>query len=119
MTARATRPWAVFLLAGALGALAAGVSAQSVPDNDPSPAVPGLVMSDVQPLPAEDRQSMGAVVLDQSRVRAQQPVRNAFDASAQRTGIPSAIGRNVSRVVDQARSWNELREADASFVPRD
>ena len=105
------RSWAVLLFAGAM----AGAFAQSVRDNETPQPVPGQVMSDTQPLPAEHRDSMGAVVLDQSRVRAQQ--RAGFDASAERTGIPSAIGRNVSRVVERARSWSDLREAEASQVP--
>jgi hypothetical protein len=107
------RSWAVLILAGAM----AGAFAQSVRPNETLQPVPGQVLSDAHPLPAEERDSMGAVVLDQSRVRAQQ--RTGFDASAERTGIPSAIGRNVSRVVERARSWSDLREADASQVPGD
>jgi hypothetical protein len=96
-------------------AMAGGAWAQSVPDNEPPQPVPGQVLSDIQPLPAEDRESMGAVVLDDSRVRAQQT--NAFNAAGERTGIPSAIGRNVSRLLERARSWNEIREADATPIP--
>lgn len=107
------RSWVVLFLAGAM----AGASAQSARDNEPPQPVPGQVLSDAQPLPAEDRESMGAVVLDDSRVRAQQ--RNDFKASAERTGIPSAIGRNVSRVMERSRSWSDVREADASEVPRE
>ena len=107
------RSWAVLLFAGAM----AGAFAQSVRDNETQQPVPSQVLSDAQPLPAEERDSMGAVVLDQSRVRAQQ--RAGFKASADRTGIPSAIGHNVSRVMERARSWSDLREADASQVPSD
>lgn len=117
MKVHPARPWAVFLLAGAIAAIAAGVSAQSVPESEPHQPVPGRVLSDAQPLPAEDRESAGAVVLDNSRVRAQQ--RGAFDAAAERTGLPSAIGRNVSRVMERARTWNDVREADASLVPQE
>ena len=64
MTVHPARSWAVFLLAGAM---AAGAAAQAMRDNerDPPPPVPGLVLSDAEPLPAEDRESAGAVVLDQ------------------------------------------------------
>ena len=107
------RSWAVLLFAGAM----AGAFAQSVRDNETPQPVPGQTMSDAQPLPAEDRESTGAVVLDQSRVRAQQ--RAGFKASADRTGIPSAIGHNVTRVMERARSWNDVREAEALQAPRD
>ena len=113
MKTHLARPWAALLLAAGL---ASGAFAQAVPDNEPPQAVPGQVMSDVQPLPAENRESMGAVVLDDSRVRAQQH-RSSFDAAADRTGIPSAIGRSVSRVLERARGWNEIREADAGSIP--
>lgn len=106
------RSWALLFLAGAM----AGASAQSARDNPSPQAVPGQVLSDAQPLPAEDRESAGAVVLDHSRVRAQQQ-HNDFNAAAERTGIPSAISRNVSRVMERARSWNDVREADAAQVP--
>ena len=113
MTVHPARSWAVLFLAGAM----AGASAQSARDKEPPQPVPGQVLSDAEPLPAEDRESTGAVVLDHSRVRAQQ--RAGFNASAERTGIPSAIGRNVTRVMERARSWSDLREADASEAPRD
>lgn len=113
MNTHHARPWAALLLTAGL---ATGAFAQSVPDNEPPQPVPGQVLSDARPLPAEDRESAGAVVLDDSRVRAQRH-RNDFDAAAQRTGISSAIGRNVTRLIDQARSWNEVREADARVIP--
>lgn len=107
------RPWAALLLSAGL---VTGAFAQTVPDNQPSHPVPGQVLSDAQPLPAEDRESAGAVVLDDSRVRAQRH-RTAFDAAAERTGIPSAIGRSVSRLIEKARSWDDVREADAGAYP--
>ena len=107
------RSWAVLLFAGAM----AGAFAQSARDNDTPLPMPGQVLSDANPLPAEERDSTGAVVLDQSRVRAQQ--RAGFKASADRTGIPSAIGHNVARVMERARSWNDVREAEAPQAPRD
>lgn len=100
---------ALALVAG----LAGGAMAQStVPaDSDAPQAPPGQVMSDAQPLPAEVRDSHGAIVLEQSKVRAQ---RNEFQAAGERTGVTSTIGRNVSRIVDRARSWNDMREAEAA-----
>jgi hypothetical protein len=112
MKVLSARPWAVLFLT------AAGVAAtaQTLPSDAEAPQeVPGLVLSDAQPLPAEDRESAGAVVLHESRVRAH---RSAFSASSERTGIPSAIGRNVSRVLDRARNGPDaVREADATRYP--
>ena len=113
MKLHSPQPWAALLLTAGL---ATGAFAQAVPENEPPQPVPGQVLSDAQPLPAEDRESAGAVVLDDSRVRAQRNS-TAFDAAAERTGIPSAIGRSVSRVLERARTWNEIREADAGPVP--
>ena len=112
MRLESSRSWAALLRAGAV----AGAHAQAVPDNEPPQPVPGQVLSDAQPLPAEDRESAGAVVLDNSRVRAQQQ-RKALDAAAERNGLSSAIGRNVTRVMERARSWDDVREADASQLP--
>lgn len=112
MKVQSARPWMTALLACVM---AAGAWAQAVPENEPPQPVPGLVLSDVQPLPAEDRESMGAVVLDDSRVRAQRAA--AFQSSAERTGIPSVIGRHVTRLMETVRSWNDVREADATLVP--
>ncbi|WBY00029.1 hypothetical protein PE066_11090 [Ramlibacter tataouinensis] len=103
--------WKVAGLA-VLAGLAAGAQGQSVQpaeiDNAPPQPVPGQVLSDVQPLPAEDRESAGAVVLHDSRVRAQ---REAFQGAERRTGISSAIGHNVTRVLERARTWGDVREA--------
>jgi hypothetical protein len=107
------RPLAVLALVAGLAGTAGGAMAQSLPaDADAPPAAPGQVMSDAQPLPAEVRDSHGAIVLEQSKVRAQQQ-RTDFTAAGERTGVTSTIGRNVSRIVERARSWNDVREADA------
>jgi hypothetical protein len=106
------RSWAVLVLGGALaGAALAQQRAGADSDNQPQP-VPGQVLSDAEMLPAESRDSAGAVLLQQSPVRAQQ--RSAFTDSAQRSGVGTTIGRNVQRIVDRARDWNDLREADAA-----
>ncbi|WP_427914170.1 hypothetical protein ACPWT1_04260 [Ramlibacter sp. MMS24-I3-19] len=105
-------PWAVLLLAVA-AATGAGAQTTAPADPDAPPqAQPGRVLSDVQPLPAEDRDSDGAVLLQQSPVRAQKgsPLR-----SDQRT--PTPVGRNAARVVERARSWDDVREPGSTLVP--
>lgn len=108
------RAWAT-LCVGA--ALSLPVMAQERPNDPEQPdSPPGQVLSDVEPLPAEHRESIGgALILEQSPVRARQ---RQFKAAGERTGIPSAIGRSVSRVVDRARTWDEVREAETTrFEP--
>lgn len=102
---------AAFVLLAAAALVAQGQSAQPQEiENAPPQPVPGQVLSDIEPLPAEDRESTGAVVLHDSRVRAQ---RDAFEAAERRTGVTSAIRHNVARVLEEARSWGDLREAGA------
>jgi hypothetical protein len=80
-------------LVGAL--LAVGAVAQSAENRDgPTPSAPGTVLSDAQPLPAEDRDSPGAIVLQQSPVRAQR----AGAAAEVGAGV-RAVGRNVTQVL--------------------
>ncbi|TFZ01900.1 hypothetical protein [Ramlibacter humi] len=114
MKMQQARPLAVMALtAGLAGGAMAQPATPAVPaDSDAPPSSPGQVMSDVQPLPAEVRDSHGAIVLDQSKVRAQRQ-RNDFQAAGDRTGVTSTIGRNVSRIVERSRSWSDLREAEA------
>lgn len=105
-------PWAVLLLAVA-AATGTGAQTNAPADPDAPPrAEPGRVLSDVQPLPAEDRESHGAVVLEQSPVRAQKDT-----VRTERAGTPAAVGRNAARVVERARDWNDVRDAGASQVP--
>lgn len=106
-------PWAVLLLAGAV---ASGAGAQTTAPADPDAparAQPGRVLSDAQPLPAEDRESHGAVVLEQSPVRAQKD----SAARPEQRGAPAPVGRRAARVVDRARNWDDVREAGAAQVP--
>lgn len=104
-------PWRLAALA-LLPVLGTGALAQAVADEESAPPlpVPGQILSDAEPLPAEHRDSSGAVVLHDSRVRAQ---RSAFQAAGQRTGVTSAIGHNVTRLMERARSWSDVREAEA------
>ncbi len=69
---------------------------------------PPLVMTDVGPPPAEDRSSTGAIVLENSLVRAQRE--NAFQKSSSRTGVGS-IGRGVLRATMKAQADAELAQA--------
>lgn len=70
------------------------------------------VQTDTGPPPAEERDSMGAVVLENSMVRAQ---RQAFPGHFTRTRVTS-VGRNVARAQRAERTKEELqqqREEDA------
>lgn len=106
-------PWAVLLLAAA-AATTAGAQTTAPADPDaPARAQPGRVLSDVQPLPAEERESHGAVVLEQSPVRAQQVI----PARADQRATPAPVGRNAARVVERMRNWDDVREAGSTQVP--
>jgi hypothetical protein len=66
------------------------------------------VVSDVAPLPAEERSSTGAIVLENSMVRAQK--NNAFQRAAARNGVAS-VGRRVLRATMDAQPQGELAQA--------
>lgn len=91
---RPTARWAGALLLGAV--LASGVLAQSEEYREgPVPSPPGTVLSDAEPLPAEDRDSPGAIVLPGSPVRARRA-----DAPPDDTGSGvRAIGRNITQIL--------------------
>jgi hypothetical protein len=91
------------LLAATLGA--GSVLAQTVPSPSPAPTSVSPVVSDVGPRPAEDRSSVGAVVLENSMVRAQRE--HAFEHSARRTGV-ATIGRGVLRATRQQQTEADL-----------
>jgi hypothetical protein len=79
--------------------------AQTAPGlTDPGPA---KGVTDVGPPPAEERDSAGAVVLENSKVRAQ---RKAIAESSARTGVGS-IGRGVIRATTRAQTQAELASA--------
>ncbi len=67
--------------------------------------------TDVGPPPAEERDSVGAVVLEKSLVRAQRS--QAFDESSARTGVGS-VGRGVLRATMQTKAQAELASARAA-----
>ncbi len=96
-------------LAAALFSLSATAQTRTAP----------ATMTDVAPLPAEDRGSAGAVVLDRSLQRARQD--NAFSAAARRTGV-DGVGRSDVRarmgaaadsgVADARDTWRRTPKAD-------
>jgi hypothetical protein len=90
----------ILLRTGALaGVLATGsVLAQSTPP----------VVTDLAPPPAEERSSPGALVLDNSLVRAQRD--QAFELSAARNGVAS-IGRGTVRAAMRAQTEADLAQA--------
>jgi hypothetical protein len=72
------------------------------------------VVTDVGPPPAEDRSSTGAIVLENSLVRAQRE--NAFQRSGAQTGVTS-VGRGVLRATMKAQRDADLAKArDAETV---
>lgn len=93
--------------AAALGA--GGVMAQTAPA--PAPADSAPVVSDVGPPPAHDRNSLGAIVLDESLVRAQRD--RDFERTSARTGVAS-VGRGVMRETMKAKAQAEMAEARAN-----
>jgi len=82
------------------------VLAQTTPPVQTAPVAP--VVSDVGPAPAEDRSSTGAIVLENSMVRAQRE--NAFQRSSSRTGV-ATVGRGVLRATLKAQAEADLAEA--------
>jgi hypothetical protein len=70
-------------------------------------------VTDVTMPPAEERDSTGAILLENSLVRAQRD--NAFQRSASQTGVTS-VGRGVLRATMKAQTEADLakaREAEA------
>jgi hypothetical protein len=91
--------------------LAAGpAAAQSSP---PSTGTPGVI-TDVGPAPAHERDSMGAIVLEESPVRAQRD--RDFEQGPSPRARAATVGRNVLRATTKARTKADLqqsREAEA------
>ncbi len=65
------------------------------------------VQTDVGPPPAEDRASAGAIVLENSLVRAQRD--NAFQRAGTQTGV-STVGRGVLRATQNAKAQADLAQ---------
>ena len=96
----------VAALAAALGA--GGVLAQTRPAASDGGAVAAPVVTDAGPAPAQERSSMGAIVLENSLVRAQK--QNAFERSSARTGVAS-VGRGVVGLTMKAQRQADLADA--------
>jgi hypothetical protein len=88
---------------------AGGVLAETGADTGQAPT-PGSapVATDVAPPPAEDRASPGAVVLENSLVRAQRE--KQFDRSAARNGVAS-VGQGAVRATMRERTEADLAQA--------
>lgn len=88
--------------------VAGGVSAQTAPAA-PDAAIGSPVISDVGPPPAHERSSLGAIVLEDSPVRAQR------DRDFERTP-PKAVSGKTKHATTKARTAAQLekaREAEA------
>jgi len=108
--------YAILIRGAALvAALGAGsVLAQTKPaDTGTSPPAvtdvgPLAVVTDVGPAPAQERDSLGAIVLENSLVRAQR--QNAFERASSHTGVAS-VGRGVLRATVNAQREADLAQA--------
>jgi hypothetical protein len=96
------------LLAAVLAA--GGANAQTTPAEPAAatPGKPGAVVTDVGPAPAEERNSTGAIVLENSLVQAQR--QNGFARASAHTGVAS-IGRGVLRATMKAQKQAETAQA--------
>jgi hypothetical protein len=92
-------------LAAALGA--GTVLAQTRPSTTDS-GLPPPVVTDAGPAPAQERDSLGAIILENSLVRAQR--QNAFERASSRTGVAS-VGRGAARATRQAQREADLAQA--------
>ena len=104
-------PYATRTAALAVTLGAGCVLAQTTAPVPTEPTAP--VVTDAGPRPAEDRGSAGAIVLENSMVRAQQE--NAFERSSLRTGVGS-IGRGVLRATAKAQVEADLAQAREAEV---
>jgi hypothetical protein len=99
------------VLAAVLGTLGTGGAFAQATPAEPAPATPGKadsVVTDVGPAPAEDRNSTGAIVLENSPVRAQRE--KGFARASAHTGVAS-VGRGVLRATMKAQKQAETAQA--------
>lgn len=94
-------------------AVAATLGAGCVLAQTAAPAGAAPVLSDAAPPPAEERASTGAVVLQNSLVRAQRE--HAFERAGARNGVAS-IGRGVLRATMRAQTEADLAQAKLGEV---
>lgn len=100
--------------AAALAAGAAGAQTTA-----PTAIEPPTVMTDVGPAPAHERNSIGAILLEESPVRAQRD--RDFEQGTTPRARASTVGRNVLRSTTKAKARAELqqaREAEAAELYR-
>ena len=100
-------PVLVHAAAFALVLGAGGVLAQTAPAA-PDTAAGSPVVSDVGPPPAHERNSLGAIVLEDSPVRAQRD--RDFESAPRKAGA-KAVGRNAKRSTMKAQTRSELNQA--------
>jgi hypothetical protein len=105
---RRQRRWPAVLLGGMLAASAWGQVARAV--GDPPLQDPTQILSDVQPLPAEDRDSTGAL-MDASRMGVHQDTSAAQPAG---NAVKPVVGNDISRLADRTRTWDDVRDADSA-----
>jgi hypothetical protein len=99
--------YSLFLAAASAAALTCGAAiAQTTPSAIQSGST--AVLTDVGPAPAQERNSVGAVVLEDSMVLAQR--RAAFERASLNTGVAS-VGRGVIRRGMKAQTRSELAQA--------
>jgi hypothetical protein len=99
--------YSLFLSAVSAATLTCGAAiAQTTPSN--IQGGPTQVMTDVGPAPAQERNSVGAVVLEDSMVLAQR--RAAFENASLNTGVAS-VGRGVIRKSIKEHTRSELAQA--------
>jgi hypothetical protein len=103
---RRQRRWPAALLGAMLAATAWAQGGR--PEGDPPPHDPTQVLSDVQPLPAEDRDSTG-VLMDPSRMDAHHDTSAAQPAG---NAVKPVVANDISRLADRTRSWDDVRQAD-------
>lgn len=95
-----------------LALLAAAVAAGGAfAQNLAAPTDPSPVVSDVGPPPAHERNSMGAIVLDDSLVRAQRD--RDFERASSRTGVVS-VGRGAIRETMKLKAQADLAQSRAA-----
>jgi hypothetical protein len=94
-------------LAAALGMCGAFAQTRPAP-TDSGKGVAPPVVTDVGPAPAQERESLGAIVLHDSMVRAQR--QSLFERAASRTGVAS-VGRGVLRATMKAQREADMAQA--------
>jgi hypothetical protein len=91
----------IAVLAAVTAALGTGAAVAQTQSSTP-------VLTDVSPLPAEDRSSPGAIVLEKSLVRAQRD--NEFQRSSARTGV-GTVGTGILRATARSKTEADLAQA--------